>query len=420
MKRDFRWYLLGQTTSAAGSALTTVALPYLAVHQLAASTGQTGVIAAAPPVVMLLFGFPLAGWLDRRPRKRRWLVRADLLACAALFAAAVALAANRLTLSTLTLLAAVLGACGLVVEAGYFAHLRTLVPGEALIRARGWLQGGEQVGGLLGRAVFGLLITGLGATAPFICDAASFAVSAVCLLAIRTPDRTARPAREAAEEPARRSEPPKPEEPAPGTGRAWWPTDPALRRLLPAVLAGAAGSGAISALLAPYLLRDLAVPGSWYGMVFVLAGATGLVGSALGVRLTRRLPPLSLAVAGLLGVALTAALLPLAAGPWWLATVLVSASMAGQACCGAVSNIGLTGYVTVVVPEAQLGRAGVSLQILGAIGQIAGALGAGLLASSTGATPVLWLAVALGAAGPLWLLSPRTRAAPIPETAGRP
>ncbi|WP_181799661.1 MFS transporter [Kitasatospora acidiphila] len=416
MKRDFRWYLLGQTTSAAGSALTTVALPYLAVHQLAASTGRTGALAAAPPVVMLLFGFPLAGWLDRRPRKRRWLVRADLLACAALFAAAAALATNRLTLSTLTLLAAVLGACGLVVEAGYFAHLRTLVPGEALIRARGWLQGGEQVGKLLGRAVFGLVIAGLGATAPFICDAASFAVSAVCLLAIRTPDRPARPARE----PARTSDDQLPEGPAPGTGRAWWPTDPALRRLLPAVLAGAAGSGAISALLAPYLLRDLAVPGSWYGMVFVLAGGTGLVGSALGVRLTRRLPPLSLAVAGLLGVALTAALLPLAAGPWWLATVLVSASMAGQACCGAVSNIGLTGYVTVVVPEAQLGRAGVSLQILGAVGQIAGALGAGLLASSTGATPVLWLAVALGAAGPLWLLSPRTRVAPIPDSAGRP
>jgi MFS family permease len=67
--RDFRLFWAGQTVSRLGSAITTVALPLVAVGTLDASTFRIALLQAASWLPWLLIGLPVGVWVDRLPRR---------------------------------------------------------------------------------------------------------------------------------------------------------------------------------------------------------------------------------------------------------------------------------------------------------------------------------------------------------------
>src|SRR4051812_2690306 len=69
VNRDFRRLWLGETTSAFGSSITSVAFPLIAAVTLRADTFVVGLIAAVAWVPWLVIGLPAGAWVDRLSRR---------------------------------------------------------------------------------------------------------------------------------------------------------------------------------------------------------------------------------------------------------------------------------------------------------------------------------------------------------------
>lgn len=383
MQRDFHLFLTGQATSTFGSVFTAIAMPLIAVRHLGATPAEMGVLVAAGSLPLLLFGLLIAAWVDRLSRCRPYLIACELLAAAAVGSVTVALATGHLAVWGLVLFVIVLGVLGVISESAYFVHLRSLVGDAKLVSARARLQGAEQVGGVLSRVLVGPVII-LGAFLPFLIDLVSYLLSAFCLARIER--------REPRREPTHSGRLTGREL---GAGFAVIRREPFLRQLAPFLVGQQIVGGMTLAVLAPFLLTVLDVPTAWYGVLFVLAGVAGVAGTAATPRLAHRADPRTLTAGGFLGMAVTALLLPFAGGPLPLAAALAALGIGLPYFFSAIANVGLTAFVTAVVPEDTLGRAGVTLQLLGAASVVSGSVAGGLLAGEVGIRPTLWLAAAL-------------------------
>ena len=99
--RVFRRYWSASTISMFGDQISGVALPLAAVLALHAGAAQMGYLTALEWLPSLLFGLPAGAWVDRRGRRRRTMIAADL-GRAVLFASIpVAYALHALTLAQL-------------------------------------------------------------------------------------------------------------------------------------------------------------------------------------------------------------------------------------------------------------------------------------------------------------------------------
>lgn len=95
--RRFRLFWAGDTISAAGSALSAVAVPLLAIQTLHASDAAVGVLRAAQTLPFLLLAVPI-GLLADRVSRRRLLLAADAVRFP--LVAAIALTGAGLSLSS--------------------------------------------------------------------------------------------------------------------------------------------------------------------------------------------------------------------------------------------------------------------------------------------------------------------------------
>lgn len=397
MTRDFRLFWAGQVTSAFGSVFTVVAVPLVAVRYLGATPEQMGLLVAAGSLPLLLFGLLISAWVDRLPRRRPYLIACDLLAAAALGVLILGLVADRVAVWGLALFVFALGVIGVIVETAYFVHLRTVVTDGDVAAARARLQGGENAGGVLARALSGPAAL-LGTVVPFVIDFCSYLVSALCLLLIKEPEPRRAPTQSGRV--TRREL---------GAGFALLHQERFLRRLTPFVVGQQVVTGIILAVLAPFLLTVLDVPTALYGLLFVLVGVAAVAGSAVAGWLAPRVEVRRLTVLSYVGVAVTTALLPFAGGALPLAVGIAAFGIGLPYFFGAIANVGLTAFLTVAVDEETLGRAGVSLQLVSGAALIGGSVAGGLLAQQAGIRPTLWVAAALSA-GTLVLLRPFRKA----------
>jgi MFS family permease len=87
--RDFGLLWFGETTSAVGTAITTVALPVAAVVTLHASTMAVALLTAATWLPWLLIGLPAGALAERWPHRRTLLV-CDLVSAVVLLSVPLA------------------------------------------------------------------------------------------------------------------------------------------------------------------------------------------------------------------------------------------------------------------------------------------------------------------------------------------
>lgn len=373
--RDFRRYLTGQAASVAGSSITQMAIPVLAVVHLDATTAEVAWLAflgQLPPALLALH----AGALADRHSKRRQMITSDLVSAAVLATVPVSAALGALTLEQLMIVAVVQGAASVLHDAAAISLLPGLVDRSLIQRSN------SRVGTLFAVAATGgshlgaVLTAFLGPARALLGDAASYLVSAVCTARIQ--------ARE-------------PVSDRPRDGRLREEIGEGLRyvrgddRLWTLTLVNATTSfalGLLNALWALYLLRSLVMSATVFGVVLGL-GALGAAAGALSApALARRYGPGPMMLAALAITPLTQLPLLLASsGLGWQIAIAVALFL-HLACAGAAGTTQRSIRQIVTTAEMQARMQAVSTWLTSGARPVA-ALLAGGLGRWTGVRPAL-------------------------------
>ncbi|GAB2663591.1 MFS transporter [Kribbella swartbergensis] len=393
VRGEFRKLLVAQLVSASGSAITTVALPLVAVLTLHASAVEMGVLAALTLLPHLVFGLPAGVWVERWSL-RRVLVVTDVGRAVLLGSIPLAAAAGALGMWQLYLVAVLTGVLTLLSETASTTLVPALVPREDLIRANSAHLLNLNVASTAGPSVAGLLVQLV--TAPFavLFDAASYVVSGVASYLIREPRRTS-----AVRSQVRLT----------GGLRAIF-GDPVLAPLVLSATVGAIAGSLQGPLIVLYLVRELHWSPALVGVTVTAFGAAAVVGSVVAPAWIRLVGMgrgylTGQFVASLTGIALAVGLAPLV--------------FLGQAFAGLGMSLFAVPQRTLrqaLVPPHQVAQVNATWRTLVIGGQSVGALTSGVLASTIGIRATLVVSTAAMLVGTLIaLLSPVRRLNVLPE-----
>ncbi|MEV6223735.1 MFS transporter [Nocardia fluminea] len=377
---DLRRYTVAQVASTFGSALTSTTVSVTAVAVVGAGSREVSLVVAASAVPPLVLG-PFAGvLLDRVSRPRHLLILADLIAASAIAVCAVSAFAGVLTVTTLIGLSLILGVTGVARAGLYFSHLSTLgVRDVSTTRAR--LQSNSLLARAAGASVAGPLLIAAGAAVMFTCDVLTYLFSAFCLAGLSEPDRR---------ETAQRG----------GIAREFADGVRVLRdsKVLAALalylLIGGAASGGVAAMRAVFLLDDIRIPVSAYGIPAVAATLSAALGALAAPRiLAAGISADRVLRASVLAAAACALALPLTTGSLPLALLIVCASTALPTFFGALMNIALITVIGTDVGDCYFARVGALLGTGTTAANLMGALLGGVLGEHFGVRTGIWVFV---------------------------
>ncbi|MGA5195960.1 MFS transporter [Streptomyces exfoliatus] len=406
-ERTFRRYWTGQTISLAGDQISLMAIPLAAVLVLGADAAAMGWLKAAELLPALLLNLPLGAWADRQTSRRRAMIAADLGRAALVLTLPVAYMLDALTLTQLYVVAFGIGALTVLFEVCNTTLFVALVPTERYVQANALVNGSRSTAWLAGPGVGGVLVQFL--TAPFalVADALTYLVSAGYLARI------------------------KPVEPPPALvakghfteGLRWLVREPSMRALF-------AASGTVQffnymfhTLFVLYVTTELGISAGLLGLILGAGAVGGLLGAVLSGAVVRRIGIGGSLVTGFLGFTLPLLLVPLADGPLPL-VVFVMFVAEFLSCVGVmIVDIAAGSFQMALIPDAVRARVMGAFRTLNHGFRPIGALVGGLLGTTIGLRPTLWIATAGAVLAVLWVLpSPlaRMRELPTPEGESAP
>ncbi|GAA4014835.1 hypothetical protein GCM10022631_28360 [Deinococcus rubellus] len=185
--RSFVIWLLGTAQSQLGSALASIALSFLVLHQTG-SAGQMALTLACALAPNLLM--PLAGALVDRTNLKVPLISADVArGLLQLTVGGLALAWGEVPLWLVNGAAVLTGLAGIFAGPASSAAVPALVSEKELVRANGLIGGVNQGAWLLGTLMGGYLVTASSPALTIVLDGASFLVMAALLLLVHLPTR---------------------------------------------------------------------------------------------------------------------------------------------------------------------------------------------------------------------------------------
>ena len=181
--RNFLLLWTGQTVSETGSAVTTVAIPLIAIAVLKASTFEVGLLAAATYVAFSLIALPAGVVVDRLAKRKimMWCDGARLLVVGTI---PVFAALHVLALWQLYMVALVAGAFTVFFDVSYQSYIPSIVDSPQLIDGFGKLSASASFAQVSGPGIAAGLVAVVGAAEALLVDAFSYAASFVCLLSI--------------------------------------------------------------------------------------------------------------------------------------------------------------------------------------------------------------------------------------------
>jgi MFS family permease len=408
--RGFLLLWSAQSISLLGSQVSLLAIPLTAILLLNASVMQVGLLTAAGYLPVLLFGLPAGVWVDRM-RRRPILIVADLGRLAILLTLPIAYALDGLRMWMLYPIAFSAGVLTLFFDIAHQSYLPSLVPREQLTEGNAKLEFSYSGAQLAGPGLGGALVQTLTAPIAIVADALSYLVSAVLLLAIRTPEPPlARPEGEAAGLVQQIRE-----------GLRYVLGNPLLR---PIALTTGIGNlfdlfGMVAAILTLYAVRELHLTPLALGGVLAVANAGALLGATLNGRLIRRFGMgLMIAVSSVIP-GLAVLLLPLATPATAIPVLSIALGLAGFAI--SVYNINQITLRQTVTPDAMQGRMNATIRVLIWGTLPIGTFLGGLLGDAIGLRPTLVIAGIGSALASLPLiLSPVRSLRELPQAPGDP
>jgi MFS family permease len=190
--RDFRLLFAGQAVSIIGDSLFPIALAFAVLDDLDGSAGQLGLVMAAQVVPMTFLVLPAGVWADRMSRRLLMLV-SDLGRAAVQVVAAVLLLSGSAEIWHLIALCMVYGGLEAFFRPAQGGMTPSLVPPDELQQANSLVGLAYNVGHVVGPAAAGALVVLFSPGVAVAIDAATFAVSAAFLVALREPARESHP-----------------------------------------------------------------------------------------------------------------------------------------------------------------------------------------------------------------------------------
>jgi hypothetical protein len=380
-QRGFRRLWIGETVSQLGNAMAVVGVPLVAVVVLHASTFVVGLLTAAGWLPWLVIGLPAGAWVDRWPA-RRVMIACDV-ASAVLYASVPAAAwAGWLSSGLVAAVALGGGAASVLFMTAYQVYLPSLVAPADLIEGNTKMQGSASAAAFAGPSLAGLVAQAAGAATALLGNAASFVVSAVCLLGIR-PDAPG-PAPAPARDPLRREI---------AAGLSLVLRDPFLRQLSVFWAAANLALTGYTALQVVFLVRVVGLAPGAVGLLTAVPGLGGIIGALVTRRVTARFGTARGLLVATLGAAPFGLLIPLT-GPGPRVACYVAGSLVLYTGL-AVGNIVIAAFRQSYAPPGMCGRVTATMRFLIFGTSPAGALLAGGLGTWLGIRPALW--VLLGA-----------------------
>jgi predicted MFS family arabinose efflux permease len=395
-ERNFRLLLTGETVSQVGTFMAGVQVPLLAVAVLHASSFTVSALTAAEYLPWLIIGLPAGAWADRLT-SRPVMVACDIIAALLYASLPVAAWLGVLSIGQVLLVALLAGALAVFFGTAYQLYLPTLIkPGE-LMEGNTKLQASSSAAEITGTSLAGLAAQAAGDATALLFNAASFLVSAVCLLSIRAEAPPYRPPRRGTTIRAEVRE-----------GLGFIMRDRFLRAIAMFMAAANLAYAGTTTLAIVFLVRVAGFEPAAVGLL-VAAGGAGAVAGALMIRpLTERLGTARALILAALGSGLAGLLLPLTRPGPAVAFYIIGAAVMSAGTAG--GSVIIVSFRQAYCPRLMLGRIITSQRIL-AYGTIPlGALVAGGLSTVIGVRDALWVILAIYALSGTLLLTPTIRA----------
>lgn len=395
----FRSYWGAHTVSLFGDQVSLLAIPLVAVLTLDASAAEMGYLTAVALAPNLLFALHAGAWVDRRGGRRRTMIACDLGRAALLVSVPVAYAFDALTFPQLYAVAFGVGALAVVFNVADASLFQTIVPRERFVEASSLLNGSRAFSFVAGPTVAGFLVRAVTAPGALVADALSFLGSGALLGGIRP------------EEP-----PADGEQGGITSGLRWIAGSPIVRGTLLATATLNFFNFVFWALFVLYATRTLGVSAGTLGLVLGAGAVGGLVGSVAATPVSRRIGIGPTLLVGCIVFSAPFLLVPLAGGPEPVVLACLFLAELGSGFGVMLLDIGAGAIFAAVIPIRLRSRVSGAYTFVNYGVRVVGSLLGGLLGSTLGLRPTLWIGAA-GAllAGLLLLLSPVPRLRELPE-----
>ncbi|MEZ0106896.1 MFS family permease [Catenulispora sp. EB89] len=403
--RDFLLLWGGQSVSEIGSSVTVLALPLAAVVLLDASTFQVGLLTAMSTVPFLLVALPAGAMVDRAAKHRlmMWCDLGRLLLMASVPLAT--LPGLHLTYLHLLIVALLAGVLTVFFDVAYQSYLPTLLEREDLVDGNGKLGVTQSFAQFAGPSLGGVLVGALGAARALVADAASYGLSALSLLLIRTPEQPPHPGHK-----ERRIRDDVKE------GLHFVLGHPILRKVVACTGTSNLFSAMMLAVEMPFMVRVLHLKASGVGLLLTLAAVGGMVGGVAAGPLAKRFGSARIIWLAPLVLGIPAFLAPLARPGW--AVLLYGAGLAFFGMMAVVYNVAQVSYRQAITPHALLGRMNASVRFIVWGTMPLGALLGGVVGTWLGLRPTLWIAVIGSYVAVAWVFfSPLRHMRDVPDPA---
>ncbi|MDX3660960.1 MFS transporter [Streptomyces sp. ID05-26A] len=329
---QFQLLWLGSAVSQLGTQLTTVAVPLL-ILAVTGSLFWAGVIAGVRAAALILTQMPAGVWVDRWDRGRV-LVWSQTTQAVAVAVMAVNVVTGLDSIPLFLVLAAVDGVCTAFTGPARATAIKEVVPAGQLKAAFAQEEARTHVAYLAGPSL-GALLFGLGRSVPFVGDALSFLIAAVCAWFAKIPPRTEQRARQRMLQDLRE----------PWT---WLWHQRGLRNII-AIFLTLNLLGAASMLPIMWLVKERGGSDWLVGLVLTGIGVGGVLGALLSPKVTMTPGRLVVAVLTLFGASMMAMALPF--GAWWPFVPLMLTAIGTP-----LLNVSVGAVFTALVPDELMGR----------------------------------------------------------------
>ena len=382
----------GQGISEIGSQVSLLALPTVAILVLGATPFQVGLLGACETLAFPVLGLVAGVYVDRL-RRRPIMIACDVGRLLALVSVPVAFALNVLSMPQLYAVALITGVGTVFFDVAYQSYLPALIKRADLIEGNTKLQVTSSVAQMAGPALGGFLIQVLGPARAVSADAASFLISVASLAWIRRAEPSPSPTSE--------------------SGRRGFFAEmregiqvvfgnPTIWKIAGSTSTSNLGSNLFFAVFLIFVYRVLHLSPGTVGIIFAAGAVGGLLGALTAAWIPRRIglgPTLFVTI--LIG-GLSMILVPLA--QYGLAIPLLFASMFLSSFVNPVYNINQVSLRQAITPDRVQGRMNATVRtIIWGTNPIGAFLG-GIIGSTYGIMPALYVAVAVSLLAGFWIL----------------
>ncbi|GAA1069775.1 MFS transporter [Kitasatospora arboriphila] len=385
---EFRRYWTGQTISAVGDQITTIVLPLVAVSTLHADAGRMGLLTAAGWLPSLLFALHAGTWADGRSDRRRVMIVADIARAVLLLTVPLAFLLGVLTLTQLFVVAFAMGTFAVLFDVCNAPLFVAVVPDGRYVEGNSLVNGSRAMSSAAGPGLGGGLVQLLAAPLALVADALSFLASAVALGSIR-------PAEPPAEPKARGRI---------SAGLKFITTTPIMRAALLGTATVNLFTFMIAALFVLYATTELGLSAGLLGAVLSAGALGGLIGATVTARISRRIGIGRAAVLGLIAYPAPLLLVPAARGGTLPVVALLLAAVFGSGIGVMLLDITVGSLFAAVIPDRLRSRVSGAYQAVNYGIRPLGSLLGGVLGSTLGLRPALWVAAIGALTSFLWLL----------------